>query len=96
MLTCTKQKQNILKSQNKDLDLKVRENELEEVKKTKYLCVQIDSSLDWKEQIKAVSSKVSRAEMQKHCKPGLEEGFGQKLRKVLLPKIKFYFVSIVL
>ena len=29
-------------------------------------------------------------------KPGLEEGFGQKLRKVLLSKIKFYFGSIVL
>ena len=29
-------------------------------------------------------------------KPGLEEGFGQKFRKVLLLKIKFYFVSIVL
>ena len=29
-------------------------------------------------------------------KPGLEEGFGQKLRKVLLPKIKFYLVSMVL
>ena len=30
-------------------------------KKTKYLGVQIDCSLDWKEQIKAVSTKVSRA-----------------------------------
>ena len=29
-------------------------------------------------------------------KPGLEEGFGQKLRKVLLSKIEFYLVSIVL
>ena len=29
-------------------------------------------------------------------KPGLEEGFGQKLRKVLLSKIKFYIVGIVL
>ena len=61
MLISTKQKQNILKSQNKDLDLKIRENELEVVRKTKYLVVQIDCSLDWKEQIKAVSNKVSRA-----------------------------------
>lgn len=30
-------------------------------KKTKYLGVQIDCSLDWKEQIKATSAKVSRA-----------------------------------
>ena len=61
MLISTKQKHNILKSQNKDLVLKIRDNELEVVKKTKYLGVQIDCSLDWKEQIKAVSSKVSRA-----------------------------------
>ena len=61
MLISTKQKQNSLKSQNKDLDLKIRDNDLEVVKKTKYLGVQIDCSLNWKEQIKAVSSKVSRA-----------------------------------
>ena len=61
MLISTKQKHNILKSQNKDLNLKIQDNELEVVKKTKYLGVQIDCSLDWKEQIKAVSSKVSRA-----------------------------------
>ena len=61
MLISTKQKQNSIKSQNKDLDLKIRDNDLEVVKKTKYLGVQIDSSLNWKEQIKAVSSKVSRA-----------------------------------
>ena len=35
--------------------------ELEVVQKTKYLGVQIDCSLDWKEQIKAVPTKVSRA-----------------------------------
>ena len=61
MLISTKQKHNSLKSQNKDLDLKIRDNDLEVVKKTKYLGVQIDCSLNWKEQIKAVSSKVSRA-----------------------------------
>ena len=61
ILISTKQKQNSLKSQNKDLDLKIRDNDLEVVKQTKYLGVQIDCSLNWKEQIKAVSSKVSRA-----------------------------------
>ena len=61
MLISTKQKHNSLKSQNKDLDLKIRDNDLEVVKKTKYLGVQIDCSLNWKEQIKAISSKVSRA-----------------------------------
>ena len=29
-------------------------------------------------------------------KPGLEEGFGQKLGKVLLTKMKFYIFGIVL
>ena len=48
-------------TQNKDLVLKIRDNELEVVKRTKYLDVQIDCSLDWKERIKAVSGKVSRA-----------------------------------
>ena len=61
MLISTKQKQNSLKSQNKDLDLKIRDNDLELIRKTKYLGMQIDCSLNWKEQIKAVSSKVSRA-----------------------------------
>ena len=61
MLISTKQKHNILKGQNEDLKLKIRDNELEVVKKTKYLGLQIDCSLDWKEQIKAVSAKVSRA-----------------------------------
>ena len=61
MLVCTKQKHAALKSRNEDLKLKIRENELQFVEETKYLGVQIDCSLDWKEQIKAVSAKVSRA-----------------------------------
>ena len=61
MLISTKQKHNSLKSQNESLELKIRDNELEVVQKTKYLGLQIDCSLDWKEQIKAVSTKVSRA-----------------------------------
>ena len=61
MLISTKQKHRILKSQNEDLKLNIRDNELEVVNKTKYLGLQIDCSLDWKEQIKAVFAKVSRA-----------------------------------
>ena len=61
MLVSTKQKHNILKSRNGDLDLKIRDNELEVIQKTKYLGVQIDNSLNWKEHIKTVSTKVSRA-----------------------------------
>ena len=45
MLISTKQKRNILKSQNKGFDLKIHDTELEVVKKTKYLGVQIDSSM---------------------------------------------------
>ena len=61
MLVSTKQKHNGLKSRNEDLDLKIRNNELEIIQKTKYLGVQIDNSLNWKEHIKTVSTKVSRA-----------------------------------
>ena len=43
------------------LNLEIRGRELDVVKKIKYLGVQVDNSLDWKEHIKAVSSKVSRA-----------------------------------
>ena len=45
MLVFTKQQHNILKSRNEDLDLKIRDNELEIIQKTKYLGVQIDNSL---------------------------------------------------
>ena len=62
MLICTKPKHKTLGSQEKDLKLKIRDNDLQGVNKTKYLGVQIDWSLDWKQQIKAVSSHVSRAE----------------------------------
>ena len=61
MLISTKRKRNVLKSANHNLELNIRSNELDVVQKTKYLGVQIDCSLDWKEQIKAVSAKVSRA-----------------------------------
>ena len=61
MLISTKQKHNSLKRQSEAMELKIRDKELEVVQKTKYLGVQIDCSLDWKEQIRAVSIKVSRA-----------------------------------
>ena len=61
MLITTRQKCNVLKSTNQNLELNIHDNELDVVQKTKYLGVQIDFSLDWKEQIKVVSAKVSRA-----------------------------------
>ncbi len=51
----------MLKCQNEGLDLKIRSQDLEVVETTKYLGLQIDSSLDWKEHVKSVSTKVSRA-----------------------------------
>ena len=61
MLISTKQKCSSLRSRNEALELKIRDNELVVVQKTKYLGVQIDCSLDGKEQISAVATKVSRA-----------------------------------
>ena len=61
MLLSTKKKHNSLKRQSEALELKICDKELEVVQKTKYLGVQIDCSLDWKEQINAVSSEVSSA-----------------------------------
>ena len=61
MLITTKQKRNVLKSTNQNLEMNILGNELDIVQKTKYLGVQIDCSLDWKEQLKAVSAKLSRA-----------------------------------
>ena len=56
-------------NRNEDLDLKIRDNKLEIIQKTKYLGVQVDNSLNWKEPIKTVSTKVSRAVgFSKHAK----------------------------
>ena len=61
MLICTKNKQRSLECTSESLCLKIRDNDLALVEKTKYLGVQVDNSLDWKEHIKSVSAKVSRA-----------------------------------
>ena len=61
MLIATKPKHRTLNNAAEKLNLEIRGRELDVVKKIKYLGVQVDNSLDWKEHIKAVSSKVSRA-----------------------------------
>ena len=61
MLIATKPKHRTLNNAAEKLNLEVRGRELDVVKKTKYFGVQVDNSLDWKEHLKAVSSKVSRA-----------------------------------
>ena len=61
MLISTKPKLKALKSKNESLRLKIQVDELDVVQRTKYLGVQIDDSLDWKEHIRIISSKVSKA-----------------------------------
>ena len=69
MLVCTKAKRTMLERSNESLQVKICEMELEVVNNIKYLGIQIDNSLDWKEQVLAVSSKVSRGlGLLKHAK----------------------------
>ena len=44
----------------KDLIISIREKKIQRVRKTKSLGVIIDEKLDWKEQIDAISKKVSK------------------------------------
>ena len=61
MLICTKPKRKTLIDSNLKLDLTIEGNELEGVPCIKYLGVQIDHNLNWKEHIKTISLKISRA-----------------------------------
>ena len=61
LLTCTKPKHQTLRTAEDNLCLNIRGKKLDVVQKVKYLGVQVDNSLDWKEQIKVISSKVSKA-----------------------------------
>ena len=74
ILISTKPKHKTLITQGESLKLNIRNDELDVVLKTKYLWVQIDNKLDWKEHNKTVSSKVSRAiGVLKHAKSFLRE-----------------------
>ena len=74
MLISTKPTLKALESKYKSLKLKIQVDELEVGQKTKYLGVQIDDSLDWKEHIKVSSCKVSKAvAFFRHAKPFLPE-----------------------
>ena len=57
MLISTKQKDKALQNQNHDLRVKIKGTELDTVMNTRYLGVNIESSLDWKEYIKVIPSK---------------------------------------
>ena len=61
MLICTNPKHQKLKTAGDNLCLNVRGNDLDVVQKVRSLGVQVDNSQDWKDQIKALSLKVSKA-----------------------------------
>ena len=61
MLISSMQKHVILKNQNKSWELAIQGAELEVVQTSKYLGVQVDNILDWREHINKISTKVSRA-----------------------------------
>ena len=61
MLISTKQKCKALQNQGHDFRVTIKDTELDTVVNTRYLGVIIDSSLDWKDHIKIISPKVSRA-----------------------------------
>ena len=60
MLVSTKVKRKTLDRSSQHLQVKINGTELEVVSKIKYLGVLLDNSLDWKDQVQAVSLKVSR------------------------------------
>ena len=61
MLIVSQQKHKSLAHSDIRFDPKIRETDIEIRSKAKYLGVQIDDNLNWKEHIRAVSTKVSRA-----------------------------------
>lgn len=62
MLISYKQRHNVIKSQNKDFELKILENGLQIVQKTKYLMVgETVCSMAQKEHIKGIYTKMARA-----------------------------------
>ena len=69
MLICMKLKHQKLRTAGDNLCLNIRRKDLDVVQKVKFFRVQVDNSLDWKEQIKVISSKVSRVlGLLKHAK----------------------------
>ena len=61
MAISTKQKERSLTRNKEELTLKIQEEPIDNVLITKYLGIQVDRNLDWKDHIKALSSKISRA-----------------------------------
>ena len=93
MLISTKPKLKALKSKNESLRLKIHVDEPEVVQKTKYLGVQIDNYLNWKEHIKVTSSKVSKAVgFLRHAKSFLP---GETLKTLYMGLLSHIFATVV-
>ena len=60
MLICTNSRRKVLNSNDDKLTLLIRDRELESVDVIKYLGVDVDCSLSWKDHLISVTSKVSR------------------------------------
>ena len=60
MLVSTKAKRKTLNKSNQNLQVNINGTKLEDVSKIKYLGALLDNSLGWKDQVRAVSLKVSR------------------------------------
>ena len=61
MLVATKPRHQALNNAAENLKFEIHGSELDVVTKTRYLGIQVDNSLDWKEHIKIISSKIPRA-----------------------------------
>ena len=61
VLITTKQKKKYLTASNQALQPAIRDEHIEVICNTKYLGVQIDENLTWKNQIESVTEKTSRA-----------------------------------
>ena len=61
MLITTKNNERFLAQNNKELFLNTQEERIDNVLTTKYLGIQVDSNLNWKDHIKALSTKISKA-----------------------------------
>ena len=74
-----------------ELDLKIRDKNIQNVKETKYLGLQIDRHLTWKKHVDTISRKVSRAiGVLKHAKQFLPLNILKNLyRNIVEPHFRY-------
>ena len=89
MRICTKPKHQKFRTTGDNLCLNIRGKDLDVEQKMNYLGVQVDNSLGWKENIKLLSTKVSKAlGLLKHAKIFLPES---SLRSLYLSIVELHF-----